>query len=279
MFQKITNQNLIQSLRQNLLIKSFPIIKDFQCISKCSQSSLCTIAIIDSSICSMYIKNDLNGLNVIYSPTSTIYIKTSYHINQYLIHYWSFNRNYLNHIANTNLNQTNGLNYALVTDRFGRSNSSLYLNYGLIQAPNGNYIYGDFTLTVWVKIYSLDSMRRFFTLSTQTGGNIFFCLTSSGSTGPYYGNLNGNQAGNVSLNSSKWQHLAYTIKASTLSIYLDGILIYNGPTTPVSFEINFNVYFGFKTAVNLPRAELDDFKIFSRSLTQSEIIESSLNNL
>ena len=123
------------------------------------------------------------------------------------------------------------------------------------------------------------STKRFFTFSTLSGNNVYFCLTSSGSYNPYFGINNGNQMANTSLILGQWQHLAYTIKGSALSIYLDGLLVYNGLTTPISLENNIDVYFGFKTVVNLPKVQLDDVKIFSRSLTQSEIIESSLNNL
>ena len=273
MFKKIENQNLILSLRQLIFINSFPVKNHLSCISKCSKSNLCTIAIIDSSNCSIYIRNYLNESNLIYSPTSTIYLKTSYHINQYLIHYWPFNGDYRNLIANTNLDQTSGLNFELVTDRFGRSNSSLYLNNGYLRAPDDVYIYGDFTLTSWVKMNKLAFSRTFFTFSTPSGNKIYFCLTSNMLFNPYFGINNAKQIANTELTLGQWQHLAYTIKGSTLSIYLDGILVYDDMTTPISLENNIDVYFGFGTK---PQVQLDDVKIFSRSLTQSEIIESLL---
>ena len=262
---------MIESLRQISLIKSFRVNLNLQCISDCSDNFLCSMAIVDSKTCNVYNRIQITNLmNLTDSFTSTIYVKYSY--NQYLIHYWPFNGNYYDIISNANL--FNGLNNALVTDRYGRPSSSLYLNYGSLQAPNGAYIYGDFTLTTWVKMYALENARRLFIIPTSSGNNIFFSLTLNGS-GPYYYYKNGDQAASSQLTIGKWQHLAFTIKGSTLSIYIDGILKYNGQTTPITNEYHTNVFLGYQIG-HCPNAELDDVKIFNRSLTQTELIQSSL---
>ena len=166
---------------------------------------------------------------------------------------------------------------SLTTDRFGRNNSSLNLNYGYLRAQDGTYFYGDFTMTTWVKMYALNATRRFFRMVSPSGTLILFCLTFSANTGPFYAFSNGNQAANTSLTIGKWQHLAYTIKGTTLSIYIDGICVYTGFTSQIGPQLFNSVYFG--SNVNQPYADLDDVKIYNRSLTQSEIIQSSLINL
>ena len=162
---------MIESLRQERLTKTFKVNNYLQCILNCSESFLCSLAIIDSSICSIYNQVQITDSNVIYSPAVNIYVKDGYNpINQYLIHYWQFNGNYMNEITKAYL--FNGKNDSLVTDRFGRPSSSLYLNYGYVQAPNGIYIYGEFTIATWVKMYGLENARRFFSIPTSSGDTI-----------------------------------------------------------------------------------------------------------
>ncbi len=77
------------------------------------------MAIVDYLVCSIFIKVQITDSNTIYSPTATIYVKNANdQLNQYLIHYWPFNENYFDIISNLHL--YNGINDALVTDRFGR---------------------------------------------------------------------------------------------------------------------------------------------------------------
>ena len=125
-----------------------------------------------------------------------------------MIHYWPFIGNYNDAISNANL--FNGKNDSLILDRFNRTNSSLYLNYGYLQVPNGYYIYGDFTLTTWVKMYTLEPGRRFFRMISSNENTILFSLTLNQGTGPYLFYNGMNYAANISLVIENWQHLAFT---------------------------------------------------------------------
>ena len=267
---------MIEVLRKNSLINSFKVLDNLQCILACTTSFLCTTAIVDSSICNVYSRIQITDSNTVYSPSGTIYIKNGYNqANNYLIHYWPFNGNYMNVITKAYL--FNGKNYGLVKDRFGRLSSSLYLSKGQLQAPNDFYIYGDFTVTTWVKMYMLEGLIRFLTLSTPSCG-VIISFTYNQNTGPYYRSLNGDQVANTSLTIGKWQHLAFTSKGSNLSIYIDAILVYTGVTTPIGFGNQLNVFFGTDGHI-WTKAELDDIKIFNKSLSQTEIVQSSLENL
>ena len=157
-FYKIEKKNLDEISKKISLIKSFNVNNHFECMLECSKNFLCSLVIVDSLNCNIVNQIQLTASNMIYSPTSTIYVKNdSNQYNQYLIHYWPFNGNYNDVISNANL--FNGKNNSLISDRFNRTNSSLYLNYGYLQVPNGYYIYGDFTLTIWVKMYTLEPGR------------------------------------------------------------------------------------------------------------------------
>ena len=256
------------------MIKSFRTAKSLYCISACLNNSKCSIAIFDASICNIFKKVQITDSNTIFSSGSTLYVKNGYQIEDYLIHYWPFNGNYFDIVSNAHL--FNGYNDELVTDRFGRTSSALYLNYGSLQAPTLTYFYGDFTLTTWVKMQTLEPFRRFFYLSQEDATEIYFSFNEY--TGPYYVSKDGDQVANTSLITGEWQHLAFTIREATLSIYIDGVVVYEAPTTPIKPLTSTTALFGFD-GNTYTAAVFDDIKIYNISLTESEIIQSSLFNL
>ena len=145
-----------------------------------------------------------------------------------------------------------------------------------MQAPDDYYIYGDFTLTAWFKMNSFAFYARFLTLiRSSSPSRIVFSLTYNASK-PYYVYNNGGQISNTSISYERWQHLAFSNQGSTHSIYIDGVLVYSGVTTPIKYELNKPVWFGSIDGVNGVYAQFDDIKIFNKSLSQTEIIQSSL---
>ena len=228
----------------------------------------------------MYSTNDLKNSNLIYSYDSSIYAKSlnNNQINQYLIHYWPFNGNYLDVITNVSLVSNGQGKDSLAQDRFNRANYSLFLNYGYLITPAGffdYYIYGDYTLTTWVKINKLDFFARFLALDTPAG-DVIYSLTGS-YCGPYLSFLNGDQTANSELVVDTWQHLAFTNKGTSFSIYIDGVLQYNGPTTRINFTPQSGFYLG-SDGDHYVNASFDDIKIYNKSLNQAELIQSSLDN-
>jgi len=182
LFNKINNKNLNLTERQNSLIKTFKFNDKMQCFLECSKHFFCSLAIIDHSICNIYNKIEISDKNTISSLSSTIYVRESFsQIEKYLIHYWPFNGNYYDIISNANL--FNGLNDQLVADRFGRGNSSLFLNYGYLQAPPAFYIYREFTVTAWVKIFNLNNAQRLLVLGITGYTLVYFNLNYGGTRG------------------------------------------------------------------------------------------------
>ncbi len=66
-----------------------------------------------------------------------------------LINYWPMS-NLNDLIGEANL--YNGYNYLFVSDRFCTPNSAIYLRNGYLQIPDGVYLSGDFTVTVWISL-------------------------------------------------------------------------------------------------------------------------------
>ena len=273
MFQMIKNKNLIESSRQTYLMKSFKASNNLKCILECTSDFFCSTAIFDFTDCNLFNKNQIRDLNLIHSPTSTIYVKNSYNeINNYLIHYWPFNDNYLDVISNANL--IDGHQNFLDSDRFDRPFSSLKLVYGYLRAPNSFYINGDFTLTTWVNM-EFDGSGVTLLLISLENQSIIFGLSNL--SPPFFSYSNNNIVANTGLTIGKWQHLAFTVKDTKLSIYIDGVIDSNNEITPINYSnssINL-VQFGSDLTV----AKFDDIKIFNKSLSQDEIIQSSLTYL
>ena len=127
-------------------------------------------------------------------------------------------------------------------------------------------------------MYTLEPGRRFLRMVSSTGNIILFSLTLNQNTGPYLFYNNTNYQAEIALKIGKWQNLAFTSKGTTLSMYIDGIRVQNSIITPFSLNSYTSVYFGLHDLSQLPNAEFDDIKIFNKSLTQTEIIQSSFNN-
>jgi hypothetical protein len=152
----------------------------------------------------------------------------------------------------------NGKNDSLVKDRFNRMSSSISFNDGRLQAPDDYYIYGDFTLTTWFKKDNFEYLARLLKLTRSSDpSRIVFSLTTNTGSYPYYNYNNINQNANSPITYGKWQHLAFVIKGSLLSIYVDGILKYQGPTTPIPIENHTHVFIGHQNS-NFPNSDFDD---------------------
>ena len=158
----------------------------------------------------------------------------------------------------------------LVDDRLYRQTSSLYLNSGFLSAPDGYYIYGDFTLIFWVKIITFNLNAAFLTIGENLNV-ITFGLNAN--IRPYCGIYGEFKLSNTSLNINQWQHLAYTMQGTTFSIYIDGRPVYNDTATRINYVLQSKVFFGGLN--NNLNGYLDDIRIFNKSLSQAEIISCS----
>ena len=157
-------------------------------------------------------------------------------------------------------------------DRYNRSASSLYLYSGRLDAPAGYYIYGDFTITLWVKILNrVDRNSAFIRFDVNTQ---YVLLSCNQNLQPYYGESNSaDEQSTTSLKFNEWQHVAYRIQGTSLSIYIDGQSVHSGTVRTINYVLQSKVYFGGLN--NNPFALFDDIRIFNKSLSQAEIISCS----
>jgi hypothetical protein len=77
----------------------------------------------------------------------------------------------------------------------------------------------------------------------------------------------------ISLKIGKWQHIAFTVKSNVGYYYVNGQILFTGSVynpRAVSRSENYIGKSNFGSQAN-PIAEIDDIKIFNKTLTQIEI--------
>jgi len=144
-------------------------------------------------------------------------------------------------------------------------------NYGLTGVQ-------DMSFAFWVKLNTEISANSYhiFGLETTltTARYLFFDYEYNGGTR----RLNANVAGtsttyNITLGTSNWYHMVYVRSSNTPSIWVNGVSVVSG-TAGTGTSGDNRLFMGRNTAGNNDAAIiLDDFGIFSKALSTSEIQE------
>ena len=279
MFDKytpLTGYDISLSFLSTNLTSSIQVSNKYDCFSKCSTIPSCLLVYIKLTQCNLYTKIDFTtftnspGSLVLYEKNIADYSS----INSYLTNHWSFNGNPNDKAGNDNL--SGGLSYSYTTDRLNKPSSALYLNGGYITAPSDCYFCTDFTVSVWLKVNSYRGnlpSQRLFDFASANAQDLVMCDLYGGIN---FGVANANYFIVISapiLPTGKWQHLSLTLQGSYGTIYVNGIIVKQGNLVSVRSVIKTQNYVGssYNIGANRPDAIYDDFKIFNRSLTQSEI--------
>jgi hypothetical protein len=140
---------------------------------------------------------------------------------------------------------------------------------------------GDFTISTWVKLDVSGAWRRICDFGSSTTANMFltpqsssnaprFAITTSGSGGEQ--RINGSAA----LPTGVWKHLAVTLAGNTGRLYVDGVQVGQNTSMtlrPSSLGSTSNNWLGrSQYADPYLDGQLDEFRIYSRALSASEIL-------
>ncbi len=133
---------------------------------------------------------------------------------------------------------------------------------------------GDYTISAWVNIDDNTVNQPVFSASNASGVDLFLSANFTAFNGPWF--LISGPQGSGSLNASEplstneWHHLlvSYEAASSSLSLYVDGILVDNATTaTTPSSLITTESYLGFLTsnssATGYFSGQIDEFRITS----------------
>jgi hypothetical protein len=195
-----------------------------------------------------------------------------------LINYWPLD----NHVNDTvgGAHMYNGYNFEFVSDRFGDPNSAIRFTEGYYQIPPGVYFNGDYTISVWIKaINTLDAgiimdfgnsgsdkikfMTSYTSYVSYAVKPTFYVYTRSS-----YSTIETSN----SLTIGQWTHLLFTSSENSGSVYMNGLLI--GKTNNIFTPRNINRtsnYIGRSDGYSNLWADLDDLKIYNRSMSPAEI--------
>jgi hypothetical protein len=160
------------------------------------------------------------------------------------------------------------------------SNAYGSLPTGIVSALN------DFTVATWVKVDASTNWTRIFDFGTGTstsmfltpkagssGGGLRFAITTSGSGGEQ-------QLNAPALATGVWKHVAVTLSGTTGRLYVDGVQVASNTsmTLKPSSLGNTNLNYLGKSQYSDPylQGALDDFRIYNRALSASEIAALAL---
>jgi hypothetical protein len=194
-----------------------------------------------------------------------------------LVAWYPFNGNANDESGNGNNGIVNGA--TLSADRFGAFNKSFNFNSSYIEINNIELpTTGNYSISFWTNPTSyIDGYSVLLELTNQTICNnnplIGFwnnnlMLTQCGNI---YSNVN---LGSFNLVQNKWTHYTTCIHSGLMTVYRDGVLIFNGNsiwsnlTTNKLTIGNVGNYGNHNTPYN---GKIDDIAIYNRALTQQEI--------
>jgi len=197
----------------------------------------------------------------------------------------------LHYPLNGNANDVSGnnLNGAVlggttnIADRFGNANGAIQLNgtTGYIDAPDAVYFTGgDFTVSCWVRTPSYPNWCRMFDFGNGPSNNNVLLAISNSTTGRPTGETYNNTASGgqvtsatVQTGTNQWQLLTYTYQSGVGRIMLNGVQIAQANQAAPQNVLRTICYIGRSNwaADAYSNAAFDDFRIYNRALTTTEI--------
>jgi len=177
-----------------------------------------------------------------------------------------------------NAHLTDSTSCIFVMDRFGNPNSAIYLNKSFLQVPSGVYFEGDFTITVWINLKSYNSLTTIIDFGNGPSKNNIVLGMALINANLIIGEVYDSDKPSLiksssSINLNEWHHVALTLRANSLSIYINGILdnIETISYLPRSVKRNFNYIGKSNWGVSNADAFFSDIKLYRGALTSYEI--------
>lgn len=196
--------------------------------------------------------------------------------------YFPFNNNTLDYVGTRHGVSAGVAHYG--TDRWGAPNSCYDVvdNSNHIMLPNDYWIYGDYSISAWVKIKQTESFPRLYDFSNgYCTDNVLGKLSHAGNGCPTIEYLITGQTGsyymsNTPLSVNTWYHLVFISSGLQMSIYVNNVLIgtYTGNYTPQNVFRTSNKIGGSNAPLqDDTQAFIDDFRLYDRAITPEEVTQ------
>lgn len=196
--------------------------------------------------------------------------------------YYPFNNNTLDYVGTRHGVSAGTPLYG--TDRWGSANACYDVNGNSnhIMLPNDYWIYGDYSISAWVKIKQTESWPRLYDFSNgYCMDNVLGKLSHAGNGCPTIEYLVTGQTGsyymsNTPLTVNTWHHLVFISSGLQMSIYLNNVLIgsYTGNYIPQNVFRTSNKIGGSNAPLqDDTQAFIDDFRLYDRAITPEEVTQ------
>lgn len=195
--------------------------------------------------------------------------------------YYPFNGN-TNDYAGTRNGASVGIEQYGV-DRWGRADSCYDVidNSNYIMLPSDYWIYGDYSVSAWVKVKQTTSYPRLYDFGNgYCLNNALGKLSHAGNGSPsmeYYSSSATNGSYYLSstvLTENVWYHLVYISSGMQLNIYINNVLIgsYASSYVPENIYRNSNKIGGSNAPLDdETKAYIDDFRLYDRAISPIEV--------
>ncbi|CAF0819998.1 unnamed protein product, partial [Brachionus calyciflorus] len=273
-FISLSNQKINKS-DPTILIESFQTQNKRLCLKGCLKYDGCEYVDFKNKTCILYSYNARFYISS--DPQNKLYRKITTK-NLMLVGYWPINDGNLKDVSKAqDLYEQTSL--VFISDRFGNSNSAFRLLNGYVRAPPGTYFSGDFSITAWVRLNSYVNHQRLLDFGNgRDSDNVLVSLSGTSQSIYFHSYYGSNQYvfdSTTILPLNIWHHVAFTVAGPVMKIFVNGTLVANKTqsATNVVQSVNRQTnYFG-KSNFGDSNADcdLDDLKIYSKELTESEL--------
>ena len=169
MFVKVQNLNVNAMEWHGSLYLSQKVQNNILCVAVCNQFNACGMVALESGNQCRYYNSSLQQrpFSSLYdSPNTLLYHKgiipksvyeSISYLTRYLTHNWPLNNSTNDVVGGYNFYGGSSTGKSFTTDRFGYSNSAVYLQNSYFNLKGGVYFAGDYTVSLWVKVHSTTS--------------------------------------------------------------------------------------------------------------------------